>query len=82
MDLDHALPLGLIASEFLVNSFKHAFADGHGHGHIRMVLEPVDHELARLILADNSVGLPPGNATPGAGLRLIGRLVEQVGGEL
>ena len=80
VDLDHALPLGLIACEFLVNSFKHAFADGHGH--IRMVLEPIGHGLARLTLADNGVGLPKGNSATGSGLRLISGLVEQVGGEL
>ena len=81
VDLDHALPLGLIVCEFIVNSFKHAFPEGRGC--IRLDLEPVGPERARLTLADDGVGLPaPGNQSSGSGLRLIERLVAQIDGEL
>ena len=80
-NLEHALPLGLIACEFIVNSFKYAFPDGHGQ--ISARLEPIEDGRARLTLADNGVGLPaPGNEPAGLGLQLIRRLVEQIEGEI
>jgi two-component sensor histidine kinase len=81
LHLDSALPLGLIACEFVVNSFKYAFPDGHGR--ISAHLEPVEGGRARLTLADSGIGLPaPGSEPTGLGLRLIRRLVAQVAGEL
>src|SRR5207237_286018 len=71
LDLDSALPLGLITCEFVVNSFKYAFPDGRGRISVR--LEPIGGGRARLSLADSGVGLPARSGAPtGLGLRLIG----------
>src|SRR3954464_4373066 len=53
---DVAVPLGLLVNEFLANSLEHAFPEGHGT--ITVCLEAVIAGHARLVLADNGVGLP------------------------
>ena len=82
LNLDSALPLGLIVCEFIVNSLKYAFPEGRGR--ITAVLEPIDPGRARLELVDDGVGLPSpaASSSSGLGLRLIGRLVEQIEGEI
>jgi two-component sensor histidine kinase len=79
VNLDSALPLGLITCEFIVNSFKHAFP--HGRGCISLGLEQDGPDRARLTLADDGIGLGS-QGNQGSGLQLIRRLVEQIGGEL
>jgi two-component sensor histidine kinase len=79
VNLDSALPLGLITCEFIVNSFKHAFP--HGRGCISLGLEQDEPDRARLTLADDGIGLGS-QGNQGSGLQLIRRLVEQIGGEL
>ncbi len=78
VDLDRAVPLGLLTSEFVVNSLKHAFADGRG-GTLTVRLEAVDPQQARLLLADDGPGTTP--AAPegggGMGLRPIEQLADQ-----
>jgi two-component sensor histidine kinase len=74
---DLAIPLGLIVTEFITNSVKHAF-DGGGTISIRLD-SPRDGE-GRIVLADNGHGLGNG-PSPGTGLRLIAGLARQVGGE-
>ena len=81
VDLDCALPLGLVACEFIVNSFKHAFPQGTGR--IGILLESAGPDAGQLILTDNGVGIDgTGNPTNGSGLTLIKLLAAQVGGEL
>ena len=54
VNLDQSVPLGLLTSEFVVNSLKHAFPDGRG-GTLTVRLEAVDGQRARLLLADDGV---------------------------
>src|SRR4051794_33183970 len=77
VNLDRSVPLGLLASEFVVNSLKHAFADGRG-GTLTVRLETVDGRRARLLLADDGSGMPDTAAeSRGSGLRLIEQLADQ-----
>lgn len=81
LDLDRVLPLGLIACEFIVNSFKYAFPEGRGQ--ISAHLEAIEGGQARLTLADNGIGLPAQGSKPtGLGLQLMRRLVGQIEGEI
>src|SRR3954468_862121 len=48
--LDKAVPLGLVANEFVTNSFKYAFAGGTGTGTIGLELGRADAGKARLRL--------------------------------
>lgn len=58
-----AMPLGLIVNELLTNAFKHAFA-GRDSGTIK--LECLSHEngRCRVVVADDGIGLPAGEAWP------------------
>jgi len=74
---DIAIPLGLIVTEFITNSVKHAF---HSGGTISIRLHCPTKSQGRLVVADNGRGM--GNGTSGGtGLRIIEGLARQVGGE-
>jgi two-component sensor histidine kinase len=79
---DAAAPVGLIVSEALSNSLKHAFPHGHG-GTVRITLEREGSDRAVLEVADDGVGLPdPVDLDDGVGLNLIEALAGQAAGEL
>jgi len=76
---DRAEAIGLIANEFVMNSFKHAF-DARG-GVLTTKLAREDAS-AVLILGDDGPGLPDAviDQDSGLGLRLIHSLAAQLGG--
>jgi two-component sensor histidine kinase len=79
---DTAVPIGLIVSEALTNSLKHAFPDGND-GTVKITLERDGSDRAVLELADDGVGLPEeDDLGEGLGLDLIEALAAQTGGEL
>ncbi len=84
VDLNVAMPCGLIVTELLTNSFKYAFPEG-GEGEI--YVELVEHRDGDLVLTigDTGVGLPLG-LVPGKseslGLELVNTLVKQLKGKL
>ncbi len=73
-----AVPLGMVAAEFITNSLKYAFEPAGGT--IGMVLERIGDEQARLTLWDDGRGLPRERAG-GTGMALVGGLCEQAGGQ-
>lgn len=80
VDRDLAMPLGLIANEFITNSFKYAFVGRAGV--LRLTLKRLNEREARVTLADE--GGPPAEptaASAGTGLRLIELLAQQIGAE-
>lgn len=86
LDLDKAVPFGLIINELVSNAFKYAFV-GRGDGQVSIRLEDelvngVPHY--RLTVADNGVGLPadvePGK-TNTLGLDLVCTLSTQLDGD-
>jgi two-component sensor histidine kinase len=74
-----AKDVGLLSSEFVMNSFKHAFPSGEGT--LSATLEH-EGEVASLILADDGPGFPQGAPTNGLGLRLIHALAQRIDGSL
>jgi two-component sensor histidine kinase len=79
---DAAAPVGLIVSEALTNSLKHAFPHGDG-GTVKITLERDGSDRAVLELADDGVGLPEEeDLDEGVGLNLIEALAGQTGGKL
>ena len=85
LDLQRAVPCGLLVNELLTNACKHAFPDGRA-GTIRLELHvPGESDMALLVISDNGVGLPEGFAlgqSTSLGLQLVPLLAEQFGGEL
>lgn len=86
IDIDKAIPLGLIVSEIMTNSFRHAFPEGRG-GRISLRCRQVERIL-RLELRDDGVGKEatkrrkPVTGAPSLGGQLIEALVLQLGGSL
>jgi two-component sensor histidine kinase len=79
---DTAVPVGLIVSEALTNSLKHAFPHGEG-GTVKITLERHGSDRAVLELSDDGVGFPEeDDLDKGVGLNLIEALAGQMGGEL
>jgi two-component sensor histidine kinase len=82
--LDFAIPLGLLVTELLTNSLKHAFPNQKGA--ISVELDRIDQGEVVLVVADNGVGVgevTPAEATPaGLGQRIIAGLVAQLQGSM
>jgi PAS domain S-box-containing protein len=83
LDINTAIPCGLIVNEIITNSLKHAFPKGK-KGEIKVRIEPVDPTSFYLNISDNGIGLPPElnvQTTQTLGLQLVNMLVEQLSGE-
>jgi PAS domain S-box-containing protein len=92
LDVEHAIPCGLIVAELVTNALNHAFpnaqADNDGTGptpEIRVTMRRKDNTYV-MIIQDNGVGLPPDidpHAPQTLGLRLVRSWVRhQLKGEL
>jgi two-component sensor histidine kinase len=84
VDLQQAVPCGLVVNELLTNCFKHAFPEGRS-GTVGVTLKHGEGGVVRLAVSDDGVGLP-GTAELGSstslGLQLVPLLAEQAGAEL
>jgi len=83
LDIDQAVPCGLILNELLSNCFKHAFIDD-GPGRISVEFRQQGDEYG-LTVSDDGRGLPQDfddSAKNSLGFRLVGSLVNQLGGRL
>ncbi|MFC5303259.1 sensor histidine kinase [Azospira restricta] len=83
LDLERAIPCGLLLNELVTNAFKHAFP-GERAGEIVIELATDCGEIM-LSVADDGVGLPPESAlveSPSLGLQLVPLFVEQLHGTL
>lgn len=82
LDLDHAVPFGLVVNELMTNAMKHAFPAGR-EGVITVRIAQEDGNRLRFMLGDNGVGLPEGidpSTAQSLGFRLIASLVQQLDG--
>jgi two-component sensor histidine kinase len=84
LDLDTAIPCGLIVNELVTNSLKYAFPPGHS-GKIQVFCQHRPNKRYSLTVCDDGVGLPPGfdhTKSTSLGLKLVNSLVYQIEGEL
>ncbi|WP_350286041.1 histidine kinase dimerization/phosphoacceptor domain -containing protein [uncultured Croceitalea sp.] len=84
LDIDRAIPFGLILNELVSNTFKYAFPESDEDGKIYIHLRK-NGEGGYFEYADNGVGLPEDSEerTSGSmGLRLMNRLVNQLQSKL
>lgn len=85
LDIDSAVPLGLIMNELLSNSFKYAFNDSTAAGEIDLEIHVVAEGKYELFYSDNGPGLPADFDLASAttlGLQLINDLSRQIGGSV
>lgn len=81
LDVDTAVPLGLIANELITNSIKYAFK-GAAAGAVNVEMSRVGKRHL-LVVSDNGSGKTKGNTEgTGFGMRLVGMLVQQLEGKL
>lgn len=83
LDVDTAVPVGLIVNELLTNALKYAFPQGT-MGKIKLSLHDVGANILQLSISDNGVGkilnaLPQGT---GFGTQLVNLLTMQLNGQL
>ena len=84
LDLDTAVPCGLIINELVANAFKYAF-DSQQSGTISIKASANQDNSLVLVVKDDGVGLKPDfdlNKTRSLGLRLVKNLTEQLQGQL
>lgn len=85
LDIDTALPLGLIVNELLTNSFKYAFGTNAKMEIYIAVTGDEAKDNYNMIYRDNGPGMPDDkllNHSQSLGIRLIKDLTRQIGGKL
>lgn len=84
LDLDTAIPTGLLLNEIVTNALKHAF-QGRSDGKIEISTH-LEHDTLVLRVQDNGIGITPHNtdesSTTSLGMRLIEALIAQLEGTL
>ncbi len=85
INIDYAIPVGLVINEIVTNSIKHAFPDNRP-GCISIHLEKGKEKGFMLRIGDNGIGLPNGHAAgnnSSFGMQIIDNLVRvQLGGSI
>ncbi len=83
LNIETSIPCGLIVSELVSNSLKHAFPN-NGKGKITVSLQAFGDKF-ELIVSDNGIGFPENldfRNTKSLGLQLVNSLVNQIDGEI
>jgi len=83
LDINTAIPAGLIINELVSNSLKHAFPGGR-EGEISIAIKRENKSLS-ILFKDNGVGIPQDfdwRNAKSLGLRLVVSLVEQLSGTI
>jgi two-component system, sensor histidine kinase PdtaS len=81
VDIDTAVPLGLIVNELLTNTIKYAFPDGRS-GKVQIKLEQAANGNLQMLVSDNGVGKSGTINGTGFGGQLIYLLTQQLGGTI
>ena len=84
LDIDTAIPCGLIVNELISNSFKYAFP-GNQHGRVKLICQHVTDGHYLLTVSDDGVGLPQEidiSKSPSLGHKLVISLTNQLNGKL
>lgn len=83
LDIDTAVPVGLIVNELMTNSLKYAFPNGK-KGSIKLSLENLDKDNLSLKISDNGIGKSLNTKAKGTGFgtQLVDLLTRQIDGKL
>ncbi len=83
LDIQRAIPIGLILNELISNALKHAFPQGR-KGEVRITGKKEDNRIL-IFIDDDGVGFPEGldwRNTQSLGMHLVMTLIEQVRGTI
>ncbi len=83
LNIETAVPFGLILNELISNSLKHGFPGGKS-GELYIRLKIVDDKY-EMIVGDTGIGFPEDldfKKTDSLGLQLVNNLVSQIDGEI
>lgn len=81
LDIDRAIPFGLILNELVSNSFKYAFPKDDGKGKIYIQIRKTEDQDGYFEYSDNGIGLPDDTedrTNSSMGIRLMNRLANQL----
>ena len=84
LDIDSAIPCGLIINELVTNTLKYAFPQNR-KGEINIKFFSKNNKDFEFIISDNGVGLPDNfqlETCESLGLRLVNNLVDQLNGNM
>lgn len=84
LDLDSAIPCGLIINELITNSLKYAFTTSE-QGEVKISLSKDDQNNVFLMISDNGKGFPKDidfRDTESLGMQLVVSLIEQIDGTI
>jgi PAS domain S-box-containing protein len=84
LDIDRAVPCGLIINELVSNALKYAFPNGKS-GEIRVDLHEDEERRLALMVSDNGIGFPSGmdfRNTASLGMQLVNTLTDQLEGTI
>lgn len=81
LDIDTAVPLGLIINELLTNTIKYAFPEGD-KGTITIKLEKQNDQDLHLVVTDNGIGKSGITHGTGFGTQLVSLLTQQLNGTM
>lgn len=81
LDIDRAIPFGLMLNELVSNSFKYAFPEDDENGRIYIHIRKIGEKDGYFEYSDNGIGLPEDTeerASSSMGIRLMNRLANQL----
>ena len=84
LDINRAIPCGLIINELVSNALTHAFPEDRS-GVVRVTMKPMENGRFELTIADDGCGIPAGvNFVEPAslGLQIVRDLVQQIDGTI
>lgn len=87
LNVEVAIPIGLIVNELVTNAWKYAFPETifkHQKGKIKIQLKEIDQKQFQLVVSDNGVGKYPAAPIQGTGFgsQLIRLLTQQLNGKM
>jgi PAS domain S-box-containing protein len=85
LQLDAAIPCGMLVNELVTNSFKHAFREAQKAPTVDVSLSSVEGGAVELVVSDNGAGLPADVDTTHPktlGLQLVHALSRQLGAQI
>jgi len=83
LDINRAIPIGLILNELISNALKHAYPDGRRG--VVLITGREDGDTIVLSLHDDGIGMPPGfdwRHSSSLGMHLVMTLIEQARGTI